>query len=181
VRIDVTAATAAGSASLVFQLLNGDGDDGSAVDIRNIADTVDAEGVLAGGSPTADDPFGPGAPLDLASLDVMPDVSARLSDVRLDPSSGRYTASLRVVNAGPPLGRDVAVVFTSLPPWASVVRPTGTNSNGTPYISMFDAIPEGGLGTGEMSSAVAITIAVPSLGRFALVPRILGRPLSPTT
>jgi hypothetical protein len=67
VTIDVTSATALTMGELVFQLLNGDTDNGTAVDIKNLADTVNPTGTSSPTMPALT-PGAPGAALSLSSL-----------------------------------------------------------------------------------------------------------------
>ena len=180
VTIDVTSVTAPATGLLVFQLLGGDTDSGTTVDIENLADSVNPNGVSSPTMP-AISPVAPGAALDLSTLTAQASVQAQLSDVTLNPATGAYTADLRVMNNGAALGRDIAVVLSGMPAGVTFPGASGTDGSGDPYINMHDAIPAGGLAAGAMSSPVAITLSDPALTQFALTAQVLGGPeLAPT-
>src|SRR5262249_31071965 len=84
-----------------------------------------------------------------------------------------YTADLRLRNDGTAASRQVAVVFTGLPASVQLQNPTGTDASGNPYISFASAIPDGGLGMGDLSSPIPVTFAYPNQARFSLLPQIL--------
>src|SRR5262249_22250993 len=152
--------------ALVFQLLGGDTDNRTTVDLKNLADTVNPGGTSSTTMP-AITPGAPGAGLTLSALTAQSSVTAALSDVALDPATGKYTADLRVFNSGPVLGRNLAVVLAGMPAGVTFSNASGTDGSGNPYVSMHDAIPVGGLTTGAMSGLVAITLSDPALTRFA--------------
>jgi YD repeat-containing protein len=81
-----------------------------------------------------------------------------------------------VLNSGPAVGRNLAVVLAGMPAGVTFPNASGTDSSGNPYVSMHDAIPVGGLATGALSSPVAITLSDPALTRFALTAQVLGGP-----
>jgi RHS repeat-associated protein len=176
VQIDVTALTTPASGLLVFQLLGGDTDDGSVVDIRNLADTVNPSGTANQSAAATPAPLAsPGAKVDLTTLSAVTGVNAQLSDAALNSTTGSYTADLRVLNSSSnDLARDLVLVFPGLPSGVTIPAATGTDASGNPYINLHDAIPAGGLNMGGMSGLLALTISDPSLTRFALVPQILG-------
>ncbi len=173
VEIDVTDVSSATSGLLVFQLVNGDTDTGSVVQVRNIADVVDPEGTAVPVFPMAFSTAPVGAALNLASLTLSQQVQLLVRNVHLDAAGGRYTAELQVRNTGSPLGRQVAVVFPDLPTGVQLLNATGVDDTGAPYINFHEAIPAGGLDTGATSDPVQVVFNNPNLLRFALTPTVL--------
>jgi YD repeat-containing protein len=183
VTIDVTSLTTVSTGLLVFQVVNTDEDDGTVVDIRNLADTGNPDGTPSSASaPPATTTAAAGPAVNLATLGAATGVSAQVSNVGLDRATGRYTADLQVMNTGAPLGRTVVVEFTGLPAGVTLAGASGTDSSGNPFVNLHDAIAPGGLGMGATSEPVPITVSDPSLVRFALTPKILdGGPELPPT
>jgi hypothetical protein len=174
VQIDATSLTTATSGLLVFQLLNGDSDTGTVVQVQNITDTVDPQGMASPLFATHNTaPVAAGPALDLTTLSPTSNVQLLVRNVHFDPASGQYSANLQVQNNGPAFGRTVAVVFPGLPAGVQLQNPSGTDASGAPYLNFHNAIPAGGLGTGDISDPVQVLFNDPGLLRFTLTPAVL--------
>jgi hypothetical protein len=174
VQIDATGLTTATSGLLVFQLINSDRDTGSAVQIQNLSDTVDANGTASPVFTASTIAAGAAGPaLDLSTLSAVATAKVRLTNVRLDPAAGSYTAQISVENDGSALGRTLAVVFPGLPSGVMLENPSGTDATGAPYLNLHDALLPGGLTTGAVSMPIQVTFDDPNLLRFNLKPTIL--------
>ncbi|MDJ0674655.1 MAG: FG-GAP-like repeat-containing protein [Calothrix sp. MO_167.B42] len=174
VKIDLTSLADRTSGSLIFQLINHDGDIGSIVRITDITNTVDSEGVANPLFPTDTYRAEIGEPLNLDTFDTTNDVELFLSNVQLDSNTGTYTADLQVRNNGSTtLGRELAVVLTNLPDGVTLNNSSGTHAGSSPYINLSHAIPPGGLNPQGISDAVQIVFDNPSLTRFELQPVFL--------
>jgi RHS repeat-associated protein len=183
VQVDVSSLTASATDFLVFQLLGGDSDAGSVIDVSHLTDTADPQGVdgpmFNASAPTV---AAAGPALDLSKLTTTTAVQVQLGDVRLDPGSGQYTALLTVQNNGPDLGRTLAVVFPGLPSGVQLSGASGSDASGNPYLNLAGAIQPGGLAAGTASEPVQVTFADPKLLRFFVKPTVLtgGPDVGPT-
>ena len=174
VKIDLTSLADKTRGSLIFQLINHDGDIGSIIRITDITNTLDSEGVANPLFLKDNYRAEIGQPLNLDTFDTTNDVELLLSNVQLDSNTGTYTADLQVRNNGnTTLGRELAVVLTNLPDDVTLKNPSGTDSGGSPYINLSNAIPPGGLNPQSIADAVQIVFDNPSLTRFELQPLFL--------
>lgn len=172
VEIDVTSVTAT-QGLLVFQLINGDSDTGSVIQVSNLTNEVDESGVASPVFPMRRDVAQAGATLDLSGLTESTDLDVVLSKVSLDTDTGRYVADLQIENTGAAIGRQVAVVFDSLPDGVTLLNASGIDSNGNPYINLNLAIRPGGLLEGGISDAVQVVFDNPNLLNLDLQPQVL--------
>ncbi|KAI9129302.1 FG-GAP-like repeat-containing protein [Acaryochloris sp. CCMEE 5410] len=172
VEIDVTSVTTP-QGLLVFQLINGDSDTGSVIQVSNLTNEVDESGVASPVFPMRRDVAQPGATLDLGGLTASTDLDVVLSKVSLDTDTGRYVADLQIENTGAAIGRQVAVVFDSLPDGVTLLNASGADSNGNPYINLNLAIRPGGLLEGGISDAVQVVFDNPNLLNLDLQPQVL--------
>lgn len=172
VEIDVTSVTAT-QGLLVFQLINGDSDTGSVIQVSNLTNEVDESGVASPVFPMRRDVAQSGTALDLGGLTGSTDLDVVLSKVSLDTDTGRYVADLQIENTGAAIGRQVAVVFDSLPDGVTLLNASGTDSNGNPYINLNLAIRPGGLLEGGISDAVQVVFDNPNLLNLDLQPQVL--------
>jgi RHS repeat-associated protein len=167
VEIDLTSLDDKDNATLVFQLLNSDSDNGTHVVVRPVSNEVNPDGLLP---PTFFSPkayAAAGDTLDFDTLTTNSDLEPLVSNVRYDKASGEYRADLQVRNNGVPTGRNVALELTGLPDNVSLRNASGISPGGNPYLSLHDAIPSGGLGHGATSAAVEVTLDVMNQARFS--------------
>ncbi|MEH2218468.1 MAG: FG-GAP-like repeat-containing protein [Nostoc sp.] len=169
VQVDLTSLANKTSASLVFQLINNDGDTGSVVQVQNLTNIVDPEGVSSPIFPTGTDKATIGSALNLGNFTTALNAKLLVSNVHLDSATGRYTADLQARNIGTTtLSRQLVVVLTNLPAGVSLLNPSGVHAAGSPYINLTNAIRPGGLAPGAISDTVQVVFDDPSLLRFAL-------------
>jgi RHS repeat-associated protein len=173
VQIDVTNVVAK-QGLLTFQLISDGTGTASTVDVTQITDTLDPNGTASPVyTPPPDTIDAAGPALTLGNLTTNNSLTALISNLRLDPTSGTYTAELRVRNdSSATVGRQVAVVFPGLPAGVALQQPSGTSA-GAPYLNMQGTIGAGGLLPGATSDAVLLTFNDPKLLRFALTPQVL--------
>ncbi|BAZ08411.1 FG-GAP repeat-containing protein [Calothrix sp. NIES-4071] len=175
VRIDVTTLANKTSGSLLFQLINNDGDTGSVVSVKNLTNTLDIKGSASPVFPTQNNRASVGGAI--ANLNTFTNTSnakLHVTNVRLDTTTGKYTALLQVENIGTTtLSRQLAVLLTSLPSGVNVTNASGTHPAGSPYINLSNAIRPGGLEKGTISDAVQIEFNDPQLLRFEIQPVVL--------
>lgn len=174
--VDASGVQGYSSGLLVFQLVNGDADSGSVVDVSGLASVADAAGTVGVSAALAPDATTPGPLVDLSGLTATSQVRAELGDVRLDAASGRYQAALVVRNLGDSVGRTVAVVFAGLPALVTMINASGVDGSGAPYVNFRDANPAGGLEAGAASRPITLVFDDPDLLRFALNPTVLVGP-----
>jgi RHS repeat-associated protein len=171
VTVDVSSLKSASQGILVLQLVNGDGDDGSRIEVSDFINVADMDG---GESPAlAPIPVPTEFPdsVDLTRYHTaMPtDVTVSVENVRVDRESGRYLADIQLWNLGAAMSRQVVLRWKELPPEVTVINATGRDgANGQPYLNVAAAIPAGGLDRGAMSSVIGIELSNPSLIRFEL-------------
>ncbi|ERN39815.1 RHS repeat-associated core domain protein [Rubidibacter lacunae KORDI 51-2] len=149
---------------LVFALYNLDRDEGTQVEIANLTTEVDPEGSPSPVFPMAE-AIAPGT-ADRSDLAANSTLESTLSYVRIAPSAdgneSRLHAELVVRNTGTTaLARQLAVGFDNLPDGVALVEPYA-DGNGTPLLDLGLAVPAGGLGAGERTKPVAITLSAPS-------------------
>ena len=169
VEIDLTGVTNSSSGNLLFKLIDSDTDTGSTVEVKNLTNTVDEEGTASPVFVAAPNKASSSGSLNTANLTAASDLKVNFTQVQLDPATGSYKASVRVQNTGNPVSRNIAVVFPDLPAGVTLQNPSGTDSNGKPYINLRSAIPAGGLDAGAISDSVEITINNPNFQKFSLI------------
>ncbi len=171
VDIDLSSLANKTSGQLIFQLVSGDTDTGSIVRVQNITTVVNPIGVASPVFPQQTKLASAGAVLNLASMNSSSAVEVQLHDVRLDPSTGRYTANAQLHNAGNAVvGRNAAVVFSNLPAGVQLLNPSGTDASGVPYINFHDAIVSGGLDINAISAPIQVVFNNPNLQVLDLQP-----------
>jgi RHS repeat-associated protein len=175
VKIDLSKVpNAPANGELVFQLLNGDRDTGSTVNINNITQSLNPSGTPDTfiNIPT---PYATiGGAVDLTGY--TPNLNAKLliTNARFDAVTGKYTADLQVQNIGTTaLPRQLAVLFQGLPTGVSLDAASGSDATGVPYLNLKTAIQAGGLSRGEVSTAIQVTFSDPNLIQFGLNPVFL--------
>lgn len=173
VEIDVSSLDASTTAMLRFQLLNSDADEGTTITVGPVNFRTDPAGTAGPVFPFRNELAPTGAALDLAELSPDELLQPRIDNVRFDPSTGRYTATLRLRNSGGAVGRQAVVVFPGLPAGVSLLNASGNDGNGNPYLNLREAIPSGGLSAGQESVAVEIVFSNPDQLRFRLTPQVL--------
>lgn len=171
--IDMSDVNSTDTGLLKFQLLNSDSDGTTRVTIQPLANLVDVNETSSSRLLTENTPIDAGGALPLSSLTSFSDVRLQVSNVRFDSATGKYRAEIRVQNNGSSLGRDVAVVFPSLPADVTLVNPSGTTTAGAPYVNLKPAIPRGGLTQGSSSQTVVIEFNNPGKVPFAIKPQVL--------
>ena len=163
VEIDLSSRPELDAARLVFQLINADGDHGSAVSLHPLANDVDPEGVVGirlDAQPTLSDAADS---LAADSLFVTSAIKPVFENIRYRSRGGVFEADLRVFNSGDPTGRDVIVAFPQMNQDDFQSTISGTLADGSPYISFRDAITSGGLDHHGQSRTIPVTIdAMPS-------------------
>ncbi|MEG4322316.1 MULTISPECIES: DUF4114 domain-containing protein [unclassified Microcoleus] len=169
VEIDLTGVTNSSSGNLLFKLIDSDTDTGSTVEVKNLTNTVDEEGTASPVFVAAPNKASSGGSLNTANLTAASDLKVNFTQVQIDPATGSYKASVQVQNTGNPVSRNVAVAFPNLPAGVTLQNPSGTDSNGKPYINLRSAIPAGGLDAGAISDSVEITINNPNFQKFSLI------------
>lgn len=160
------------TALLKVQLINHDHDSNSKVTITPLANTVD-ESVTPDSVPLTTNVASPAPTLDLSQLAANTTLSLETQNTRYSQSNGVYEIDARVINRGPSVGRNVAVVFNSLPSGVTVLNASGTTSTGSPYINFQSAIARGGLATNDRSELITIRIRDTSGIQFALTNSLL--------
>jgi YD repeat-containing protein len=174
VQIDLTHLGDKTSGKLIFQLINNDGDTNSVVQVQNLTNTVDPDGVSSSVFPTQINRATPGSALAVDTFRTTLDAKLLVTNVNLDTATGRYTADLQVRNIGTTvISRQLAVLLTNLPAGVSLLNRSGLHPAGSPYINLTNAIQPGGLAPGAISDQVQIVFDDPSLLRFGLQPVFL--------
>ncbi|MBW4497678.1 MAG: hypothetical protein KME26_32380, partial [Oscillatoria princeps RMCB-10] len=169
VSIDLTGLQEIPTGFLLLRIINGDTDTGSAVSVNNLTDTTDPEGVASPIFPVQEKKAAIGPALDISNLTQTQALEVNLSDVLLNSATGKYTASLQVLNNGAATSRNVAVSFANLPAGVELQNASGVDAAGKPYINLRNAIQPGGLDAGETSAPVEVIFSNPN---FSVVPVI---------
>jgi hypothetical protein len=169
VSIDVSSLPVGTTGNLVFQMLNLDGDTGSSVQIGNLTNTVDPTGTPSPIFPVVNQRSIAGPTVSLDSYLSNPDAKVLLSNVHLDPTTGRVLADLRVQNTGTAtISRNMAVLFPNLPNGVSLLNASGTHPAGSPYLNLKPALVDGDLNPGATSGAIQVVLNDPNLIQFDL-------------
>jgi RHS repeat-associated protein len=171
VEVDVTALSES-QGLLIFQLLNNDSDTGTSVHAGPATLLINAAGTARPAFPDDLDLAPAGPALDLSGLSATNGIHTRFQNVRVD-AAGAYTAELVLHNDGTPVGREAAVVFTSLPAGVSLLNPSGSDAQNHPYINFHNAIPDGGLAAGQESRPIELTFTDPSRVPMRLTASVL--------
>ncbi|MBE9075751.1 VCBS repeat-containing protein [Romeria aff. gracilis LEGE 07310] len=173
VEVDLSGLTQQSEGRLVFQLLNQDGDTGSRVQVSELTNTLDPEGISGPRFPVDTRLATIAGEVDFSKLSVNSQVKALFSQVRFNPATGEYTAELRLHNTGTTaIGRQAAVVFEGLPTGVTLQTQSGTDANGNGYVSLRNAIPAGGLAADASTAAISATLSNPDQLRLALTPQV---------
>src|SRR5262249_19702173 len=135
VQIDVTSLGSHTQGQLVFQLVKGDSDAASTVTLTEPTSTVDPQGTAGPAFPVTSLFAQPGAALDLAGLTASTTLQLVVQHVRVENTTGIYTAEVAVQNNGAAVNRQVAVVFQGLPAGVTLANPSGTDGSGAPYVN----------------------------------------------
>jgi RHS repeat-associated protein len=171
--IDVSSVAAEnGLATLVFELINGDEDDGSTATISNLAVVRDEFAIAEFIVPAVRVPASPAGE---SSLDTLAhptdDVEVLTDNLRFDPLLGAYSLDLRVRNNGAvTFAPDVAVTVEDLPVGAQLATVSGFNLAGQPYVNFASVLPATGLPAGSESPRLTISIAVDDPQAVPLTP-----------
>ena len=174
VEIDLTSLGAETEGTLVFQLLNQDGDTGSRIHISQLTNTVDSDGTEALRFEDPDTVVTLGGELALETLSASTAIEPVFSQIRFNPETGDYTAQLQLRNTGDTsISRQTAVVFDSLPDGVSLDTVSGIDGDGNPYANLYNAIRPGGLAAGALSDAVEITVSNLEQLQLILTPQVL--------
>lgn len=169
VEIDLSTLKNSSSGNLLFRLIDNDTDIGSTVEVKNLTNTIDEEGITSPVFlPAQNKIASSSSSINTSNLTAAPDLKVNFTQVQFDPATGNYKASVQVQNTGSPVSRNVAVVFPDLPAGVTLQNPDGIDSNGKPYINLRGAIPTGGLDAGAISDAVELVIKNPNLQKFSL-------------
>jgi RHS repeat-associated protein len=172
VTIDLTTLGDADNVALLLQLINSDGDDASEVTVTAITETLDEDGSAAPALVEGGEVALAAGELALDALSLDDDLAVLFSNVRFDADSGLYEVDVRLRNDGDAIGRRVAVFFDNLPQGVSVVDPSGIDNAQSPYINFRNALPTGGLASGETSRPITVALSNPDAARFELQPRV---------
>src|SRR5205807_2694194 len=132
-----------------------------------VSDTVNSAGAASTLFPQSSTTAAAGPALNLSGLSAATGLHLSVSDVRYDSTANLYTANLRPREDGAGTGRQVAVVFPGLPAVMQLQIPSGMHASGNPYLSFANAIPDGGLGKGNLSEPIQVVFSDPNRVRFA--------------
>jgi YD repeat-containing protein len=169
VTVDASSLPEGTTGNLVFQMLNLDGDTGSSVQIGNLTNTVDPTGTPSPIFPVVNQRAIAGPAVFLDSYLSNPNAKVLLSNVHLDPTTGRVLADLRVQNTGTaPISSNMAVLFPNLPSGVSLLNASGTHPAGSSYLNLKPALVDGDLKAGATSGAIQVVISDPNLIQFDL-------------
>ncbi|MDV3352054.1 peroxidase family protein [Leptothoe sp. LEGE 181152] len=174
VEIDLMALDTETEGTLVFQLLNQDGDTGSRIHISQLTNTVDPEGTEALRFEISDTVVTLGGELALETLLASTSIEPVFSQIRFNAETGDYTAQLQLRNTGDTsISRQAVVVFDALPDGVSLETLSGTDGDGNPYVNLYHAIRPGGLAAGALSDAVEISVSNLEQLQLILNPQVL--------
>ena len=174
VEIDLTSLNAETEGTLIFQLLNQDGDTSSRIHISQLTNTLDPKGSEALRFEETDTVVKLGGELALENLSVSKTIEPVLSQTRFNAETGEYTAHLQLRNTGETsISRQAAVVFDALPDGVSLTTLSGNDGEGNPYVNLYHTIRPGGLGAGELSDAISITVSNLEQLQLILMPQVL--------
>lgn len=174
VEIDLTSLNAETEGTLIFQLLNQDGDTGSRIHISQLTNILDPKGTEALRFEETDTVVKLGGELALENLSVSKTIEPVLSQIRFNAETGEYTAHLQLRNTGEiSISRQAAVVFDALPDGVSLKTLSGNDGEGNPYVNLYHAIRPGGLAAGELSDAISITVSNLEQLQLILMPQVL--------
>ncbi len=165
VTLDVSNVTPGTVASLVFRLVNNDGDVNTSVDVGDVqVAPLLGQPVDPGGQPAAS-PAQPGAPIDFAALS---DVSASVQPVygrsSFDQQDSVLYADVAARNAGQyfmdaPL---IVAIDHISDPSVRVAGADGTTPDGLPYFDLSALVPGGKLGAGETTDSRTVAFDDPN-------------------
>lgn len=173
--IDLSSLATQDTGSLLFQLLSGDGDTGTRVQVRPLSNDVALGERPALAPRQRPAPPASGGPVAFDELSRVEQAEIRLEQVRYDASQGRYAAEVRLRSPGATLQQQVALVIPDLPAGVQVVGAAGHTSDGSPYLNFRPALPGGGLPVGELSDPLLVELDAPISTPFVLAPQVWGR------
>jgi hypothetical protein len=176
VTIDLTSLGAQTTGLLRLQLLNHDTDSGSQIRVRTITNTVNPIGTPPTLFPLSTDLVSRGGGVDLSGYNLTVTAHVDVKNVRIDQTTGRYTAELLLHNMGSAIGRQAVALFGALPAGVTLRNASGVDALGHPYLNLAPAIASGGLGPMTMSEAVLLEFDNPNLIQFALTAQVLVGP-----
>jgi len=169
VTIDLTSLADETQGLLLFQLINGDEDDGSFAVVTDVINEIHEEGIA---SPVLirSGLVNPSSQVDLSRYSVIDDGSMELlvRNIRIDRETGSYVAELKVRNSGASVSRALVVRFNNLPDGVELINASGFDALGNPYLNLGTAIVSGGLLTGAMTTPVELLVNNPDFDRFEL-------------
>lgn len=168
VTVDLTSLQASSEGLLVFQLINGDADEGTSVAVSNVGNTVDPDGVASPVFLPTTNLGQVGDAVDLSTFSTVPsdDIEVLIDNVRVDGEAGQYLADLRVRNAADPVARTLVARFNGLPANVTLTNASGVDSAGRPFVNLAPAIASGGLDRAATSLPIELIIDNPNLERF---------------
>ncbi len=165
--------TESGNGLLIFQSLNRNGELDTSIEARLVSNSIDGNRTTLRGIEPRSRVVEPAAPTDLPGLTIASDVDLVELRAAYDSTTRTLTSDLAVEAAGQAIGRNVVLLFENLPAGVTIANASGTDSFGSPYISMRDAVESGGLSSNERSNPVRVVANVNSQSSFALEPTIL--------
>ncbi|WP_417733988.1 RHS repeat-associated core domain-containing protein [Rosistilla oblonga] len=115
----------------------------------------------------------PGPAIDLEAFAATDELTVHLLSDRLDPQTGQYVATVQVESSSGMSRRPAVVKLPNVPVGVEISNASGTDDNGVPYINLTPAIPETGLGPGQLSLPIEIEIENPSLLLTSLQTEVL--------
>ena len=167
---------------LRFQMIGGDQDTGSFVQVSNLTNEVDPAGSVQSLFPIQVPRSAAGDALQLGGLNPNENIEVVLGLPALDTSTGKYSADLRVRSDQGIESRQVAGVLRGLPDGVQLEDVSGVDGEGNPYISFANAIGPSGLAAGVLSNPVRVTFDNPDLLRLPIdIAALVGQPNQPPT
>ena len=174
VEIDLSSLSEKTSGLLLFKLLNNDTDTGTSIEIKNLTNTVDIEGISSPIFPEKIEQVTAGPALDISNFSPSQNVEIILSEINLNTTTGLYKANLSVKNnTSSSISRNIAVTFPNIPAGIQLQNPSGISNNGIPYINLKNAIQAGGLAAGAISDSVEVVFTNPNLQLFPITATVL--------
>ena len=174
VEIDLSSLSEKTNGLLLFKLLNNDTDTGTSIEIKNLTNTVDIEGISSPIFPERIEQVTAGPALDISNFSPSQNVEIILSEISLDTTTGLYKANLSVKNnTSSSISRNIAILFPTIPVGIELQNSSGISNNGIPYINLKNAIQAGGLAAGAISDSVEIVFTNPNFQLFPITANVL--------
>ncbi len=174
--IDISSIAGTDTALLRLELVKANSESSSQIrwkPIDNIVDTQIQPGqFISDLSPVTD----AGDAVDPAILNPTTTIEAILSSPRIDNLVGSFVSEFQVRNLGQATGRTIAMTFPNLPKGITIENASGFDPQGNPYLSLFPAIPEGGLGPQQESDRIRVVINNPNRQPLDLQPQLWAGP-----